>query len=354
MNPPKVSIGLPVYNGEKYLRSALDSLLAQEYPDFELIISDNASTDGTAGICAEYAAQWPRISYGRNSHNIGMVANFNKVFELSTGKYFMWAAHDDLWSPRYLPNCVQALEQHPDAVLCSSEIVFVDDNHAPAEHVSEFNLLHTQSMGPRERVRALTEKMGWYTTYGVIRSDVLRDITPLMTRQYGADVVFLMRLLFRGETLVIPEPLFYYHLPDQNFNIRYYQQLLGISARAAQFRRPYTELVMNLVQAVDESGFSEELARDFKADLLNNVSRNRQWLRLILSENFGGERLSAEHVAAAIGALSDPEASLRRLREVQDAVFAPVISNMPRLKRARVRLRRSLDKHVFHRFRPWP
>jgi glycosyltransferase involved in cell wall biosynthesis len=104
---PKVSIGMPVYNGEKFIRSALDSLLAQTFTDFELIISDNASTDLTESICREYANKDRRIQYIRQAMNIGPVANFQFVLDAAVGDYFMWAAADDqwdlLWIERLLP-----------------------------------------------------------------------------------------------------------------------------------------------------------------------------------------------------------------------------------------------------------
>lgn len=106
---PLVSIGMPVYNGERYIRQALDSLLAQDYANFELIISDNVSTDGTQGICLEYAARDERIRYYRNETNLGALRNFNRVFELSSGKYFMWAAHDDVWNPAYVQEVLALL-----------------------------------------------------------------------------------------------------------------------------------------------------------------------------------------------------------------------------------------------------
>jgi glycosyltransferase involved in cell wall biosynthesis len=93
---PLVSIAMPVYNGDRYICQALDSLLAQDCNNFELLISDNASTDSTAEICQEYAAQNPKIRYFRNSTNIGAISNFNQAFKLSTAKYFMWAERDDL------------------------------------------------------------------------------------------------------------------------------------------------------------------------------------------------------------------------------------------------------------------
>jgi len=101
MSPPALTIGLPVYNGARHLKQALESLLAQTHSDFELIVSDNASTDGTWEILGEFAQHDPRISLHRHSTNIGPVANFRRVLDLASGKYFMWAGADDEWDLRW-------------------------------------------------------------------------------------------------------------------------------------------------------------------------------------------------------------------------------------------------------------
>ena len=115
---PRVSIGLPVYNGERFLARAIDSLLAQDFVDFELVISDNASTDGTGEISRDYAARDPRIRYHRNERNIGAVGNFNRTLDLASGEYFKWAAHDDWCAPQFLGRCVEVLDDDPSTVLC--------------------------------------------------------------------------------------------------------------------------------------------------------------------------------------------------------------------------------------------
>lgn len=117
---PKVSIGMPVYNGEKFIRKALDSLLAQTFIDFELIISDNASTDGTPDICAEYANRDKRIRYIRQKQNYGAIWNWNYVLRQATGEYFMWAAHDDTRSPDCLSKYVEVLNNNYDVGLVFS------------------------------------------------------------------------------------------------------------------------------------------------------------------------------------------------------------------------------------------
>ena len=117
---PTVSIGLPVHNGAAFLAEAIESIPAQTFTDFELVISDNASTDRTPEICRSYTAADGRIRYYRQEANIGAARNYNVVFQRSSGKYFKWAAHDDLIRPTYLARCVAALEADPEAVLCHS------------------------------------------------------------------------------------------------------------------------------------------------------------------------------------------------------------------------------------------
>ena len=107
---PQVSIGMPVYNGEPFIREALDSLLAQTFTDFELIISDNASTDGAEAICREYAAKDKRIRYVRQAENRGAAANFQFVLDEAVGEYFMWAAADDVWRPEFIETCANLLK----------------------------------------------------------------------------------------------------------------------------------------------------------------------------------------------------------------------------------------------------
>jgi hypothetical protein len=128
LSRPRVSIGLPVYNGERFLRDALDSLLSQSFEDFELLIADNASTDGTEEICRSYAAGDPRIRYIRNRVSYGAIANFNTVFRLTTGRYFKWAAYDDVCAPEFLARCVGVLDDDPSVVLACSRFAGIDED----------------------------------------------------------------------------------------------------------------------------------------------------------------------------------------------------------------------------------
>src|SRR5688572_23794306 len=114
--PPRVSVGMPVYNGEKYLVHAFTRLLDQEFVDFELIVCDNASTDGTQEICLQFAQKDPRVRYVRNERNIGLAANHNLAFTLARGEFFKWAAHDDDFPRPMLARFVKALEEAPLSV----------------------------------------------------------------------------------------------------------------------------------------------------------------------------------------------------------------------------------------------
>ena len=110
------------------MRQAIDSLLAQSFEDFELIICDNASTDATESVCRGYVEADNRIRYFRNDRNIGLQANFDKVLDLATGPYFMWAGHDDLWDPSYISRMVDVLDRRDSVVLAGSNAASVDQD----------------------------------------------------------------------------------------------------------------------------------------------------------------------------------------------------------------------------------
>jgi glycosyltransferase involved in cell wall biosynthesis len=125
--PPKVSVGMPVFNGDRFIAETIDSILAQTFGDFELIISDNASTDGTEKICRQYADDDGRIRYVRNRENLGAAYNYNQTFHLSSGDYFKWACHDDLLRPEFLERCVEVLDRDPSAVLVYTDWAPIDE-----------------------------------------------------------------------------------------------------------------------------------------------------------------------------------------------------------------------------------
>ena len=202
---PRLSIGLPVHNGEAYLEQSLQALLAQTWTDFELVVSDNASTDRTEEICREHAARDPRIRYVRQPENIGAARNHNAVFGLARGELFKWASHDDLYAPTLVERCVEALDAHPEVVLAHSWQGYVDGEGRLLGTV-EYPL-RTDSADPVTRFRSHLFGTGGDDFYGVIRSEVLRAVRPHGSHHH-ADRTFMAQLVLRGPFHQVPEVLY--------------------------------------------------------------------------------------------------------------------------------------------------
>ena len=219
----RVSIGVPVYNGERYLAEALDSLLAQTFKDFEIVISDNASTDATAEIGRAYRSKDPRVRYFRSEQNRGAAWNFNRAFELSTAPLFKWAACDDLHEERFLERCVEVLDRDRSVVLSHTYVKMIDDRgealpydqindrfvgrdgrpvpRADRNHIAE-------AAEPEARFGDLLTHMWWCVpSFGVIRRDAFLK-TSGHGDYWGADKVFLAELALQGRFCQIPEALF--------------------------------------------------------------------------------------------------------------------------------------------------
>jgi glycosyltransferase involved in cell wall biosynthesis len=208
--PVRVSIGVPVYNGENYLAAALDSLLAQTFTDFEIIISDNASSDRTEEICQAYAARDARIRYHRQPQNVGLAPNFNGLMEMARGEYFKWAAHDDLCAPEFLERCVTVLDNQPDMIAVYPWTQVIDEQGHPVSERYEFNgKLRPSSDKPHERFFDIvcTFQM-CYSMFGVFRKSALLK-TPLHGSYGHSDGVLLARLALLGKSYEIPEFLFF-------------------------------------------------------------------------------------------------------------------------------------------------
>src|SRR5512140_1730619 len=175
---PRVSLGMPVYNGERYLRGTLDSLLKQTYKDFELIISDNGSTDATQQICREYASRDPRIRYRREEVNRGAGWNYNRLVDLARGIYFKWAAHDDLCAPTYLERCVAVLDSDPSVVIAYPDDQDIDEegNTINRKRGTRLpNAQRAQFSSPSQRFRYLVLlDYDCEQVFGLIRIEILR------------------------------------------------------------------------------------------------------------------------------------------------------------------------------------
>lgn len=204
---PRVSVCVPVYNGESFLGDALDSLLAQTCRDYELIICDNASTDSTADICAGYAARDPRIRYFRNETNMGANPNFNRLARMANAPYFKLANADDLCHPDLLARCVEILDRQPDVILCYARTRLID---AKGDSLGDYDdRLDLRCPNAASRFRAVMERIGLVNVLqGVIRTDALKA-TSLLGSYPGADIVLVGELALRGKFYEVPERLFF-------------------------------------------------------------------------------------------------------------------------------------------------
>ncbi len=206
MTTPRLTIGLPVYNGENYLAESIDALLAQSYTDFELVISDNASTDGTEEICRKYAAGDDRIRYVKQPVNIGAAPNHNFLVDEARGELFKWAAHDDLFAPRLVESCVALLDANHDAALAHSYMAIVDE---AGEVIETYDYtLKTDSPSAPVRFRDLLFTDGGDDFYGVIRTDVMRAIAP-HDSYHNAGRKLVAEMALYGRFLQVPEVMFF-------------------------------------------------------------------------------------------------------------------------------------------------
>jgi glycosyltransferase involved in cell wall biosynthesis len=252
---PRVTIGLPVYNGQNYLAQTMDSLLAQTFRDFELVITDNASTDRTEVICREYAAADDRIRYHRNEENIGASANYNLVFELGRGDYFKWAAHDDLLAPTFLERCVEVLDNNPDVVLAYTQAKAIDDKGDvvkvyPGKH-------HFASPVPRERFyEFVLDPHPVVAVFGLMRREVLGR-TRLIGKYAGSDRPLLSELSLLGKFHEVPEHLFFYRFHEEQSwggnKSAQAQQAWYDPRRAGKITFPQWRLLREHVRSIERS-----------------------------------------------------------------------------------------------------
>jgi glycosyltransferase involved in cell wall biosynthesis len=206
---PLVSIGMAVYNGEKYICQALDSLLAQDFTNYELIISDNASTDKTQEICQEYKLLDSRIRYYRNLANMGALWNFSRVFELSFGKYFMFACHDDYWKPSYLNSCLEAFNTSRDIILAGAECDSVDSKTGKLIFTDKG--LSTIGLSPARRFLHYKSVLhnGKHVGgifYGIHKRSALQEVMP-MKNVMATDHLVMAGLCFQGEFVTVKKRL---------------------------------------------------------------------------------------------------------------------------------------------------
>jgi glycosyltransferase involved in cell wall biosynthesis len=261
-----VAIGMPVWNGEQFVSEAIESILAQTYGDFELVISDNASTDATAEICLNYAKRDDRIRYIRQAKNIGAAPNHHEVFRRSSGRYFKWACHDDVLAPEFIDECVRVLDADEAVAVCCPATALINEDGSPVRYSKQDGVqvdnygnvwriaenMQLTSNDPAYRFAAVLCNVDWcFEIYGLIRRSALERIS-VMPSYYGGDKVLLAELSLIGRYHLLAAPLLNRRChPGQSSSpqtSRY--RAMWISGRRGQFIPPQLRLMSAYLRAV--------------------------------------------------------------------------------------------------------
>jgi glycosyltransferase involved in cell wall biosynthesis len=251
---PRVSVGLPVYNGAAYLREALDSLLAQDFEGFEVIVSDNASTDETSEIARDAADRDPRVRYVRNERNLGAAGNYNQLVHLAKAPYFKWAAYDDLLAPSHLRRSVATLDAAPeDVVLCYPRTTIIDgEGRVVGPYEDNLDL---DEVEPHRRLRHFIWSWSLCNApFGVIRREALLR-TRLIQPYIGSDITLLAELALLGKFREIPEPLFFRRIHSRSSrqgqeNLREVAEWFDPNSRGPGVLKPETRVFFHVLGAV--------------------------------------------------------------------------------------------------------
>ena len=260
---PLVSIGVFLYNEERFIRETLASLLAQDYANLEIVISDNCSTDSTDAICRQLVAGDERVRYERQERNIGAAANSVHVLERATGKYFMWASGHDLWSPNLVSRCVAALGSHPDAALAYASSSWIDDQGRPLGRESGWY----DTRGADAIVRFFMAFWGnLHPVLGLIRTAYLREL-PRIHACAGSDQIVLAELALKGDFIYVLDTSWQRREPraretHRDKLKRYTSRDFGLAGSWLDRRLPLLRLPLEQMRAVGRSRLSlaEKLA----------------------------------------------------------------------------------------------
>lgn len=255
---PRLTIGLPVYNGAHFIAHSIEALLGQSFEDFEFIISDNASTDETGDICSQYAKQDSRIRYFRQPHNIGLSPNHNFTLDEARGELFKWAAHDDLYARDLLKLCVEALDRDPEIVLAHSWTARIDGDNKLID-ASEYPLL-TAGRRPSDRFRSILFDFGGDDDYGVMRTAVLRSVAPNASYHHAGRTL-VAEIALRGPFYHVPQWLYFRRNHPDQAEFKYASVRANCAnmdpRRADSIRNPvvrlYAEYVWGYVSAIKRS-----------------------------------------------------------------------------------------------------
>lgn len=286
---PLVSIGMCVYNEQRFISRALDSLLAQTFKDFELIIVDNASEDATEQICQDYRSRDGRIRYFRNATNVG-IKSARLSLAKASGRYFMWAGGHDLWHTDYISECLNVLEKDPQVILCYTQVIVIDRNDNQQELIEEG--IDTRSLDDFDRCRAtiwgLSRIPFCDPISGLFRSDFLRR-TELVRRVWGPDNQMLVELSLNGAIAQVKKPLYYRRInrdPTKDVALWTEKYLERIDPRNRKKRvlLTYSQMGYEYCKIIVHSDFS--VRQKFRLCVDSFASICRRWWRGMLFHDF--------------------------------------------------------------------
>jgi len=285
LEKPKISVGMPVYNGERYIESAIEATLSQTFGDFELIISDNASTDRTGEICRDFASRDERIRYIRNAENIGAANNYNQLFRESSAEYFRWFNADDDCSEVLHERCFDVLEANPDAVMCYGKTVIIDQSGDVIDHYDDN--LDLQQASAVERFLQFRQVVGLTNAiYGLIRRSALANTALMGDSSYpAADTNLMAELVLYGKFIEIPEPLFSRRMHEEasswNRKDTAAQQTFW-SGSGSKFVMPTWKKYIAYLRGINRS----PLTRREKKILKRHIYKSMRWQRGPISREF--------------------------------------------------------------------
>jgi glycosyltransferase involved in cell wall biosynthesis len=266
---PLITIVLPVFNGSNFLAEAVDSLLSQSLKDFELIISDNASTDDTPSICERFARSDPRVKLFRFEKNVGAARNFNHAFAAVRSKYFKWAAHDDICRPAFLEACVDVLERDRSIVLCHTGTKAITE---AGEELGRLAILpDMKEDDPARRFASMiTFPHLCAEVFGVFRTEVLAK-TPLVAPYVGSDRVLLAEIAIRGKIGLVLRGLFLNRRHDENSILQYPDESARLAwfdpALGTQRSYPVSRLTAEYLKSIERTDISEAQKDDCRGVL---------------------------------------------------------------------------------------
>lgn len=252
MSQKLITVGLPVYNGESMLKRAMESLLAQDDPHFELVLCDNASTDSSYEIAQKIAEQDSRVRLHRNATNIGAMGNFNKALELAQGELFVFAAHDDFWSPNYLSALRATLEATPEAVLATPLTKHVDDQGEASRHSDDRPATGVSQLANLDRY---LEDHACTWIYGLYHTNWLREKFPLIAGDtYASDLIWMTNVILSETVVGTDEAIIYKRIKKSDYTPEQYadqvRAWLTISRRLREIAWEHSESIWHRTRAM--------------------------------------------------------------------------------------------------------